>query len=69
MLEVERRFVDMCKRAGFLRPADLGRQINILFQGALLLSQVSGESSPFLSAKTAVSTLMSNAQLAVRRGN
>lgn len=61
-LEAERRFIEMCERAGYRRPVDVGRQINILFQGALLLSQVSRESSPFASAKAAVETLLAEAE-------
>lgn len=63
---VERRFVDMCERADFAEPAKLGKQINILFQGALLLSQVFGDSSPFVSAKAAVSALIGRAAVADR---
>jgi AcrR family transcriptional regulator len=55
---VERNFIEMCQRAGFAKPTSLGKQINILFQGAVLLSQVLGESSPFVSAKAAVSSLL-----------
>jgi AcrR family transcriptional regulator len=57
-LYVEQTFSDLCQKAGFIQPSKLGKQINILFQGALLLSQVLGDSSPFVSAKTAVSTLL-----------
>jgi AcrR family transcriptional regulator len=63
-LYVERRFVEMCERAGFAQPTKLGKQINILFQGALLLSQVIGDSSPFVSAKAAVLTLLEKADVA-----
>lgn len=55
---VERRFIEMCERAGFVQPGKLGKQINILFQGALLLSQVYGDSSSFVSAKSAVTALL-----------
>lgn len=57
--DVERRFVDMCERAAFANPAELGKQVNVLFQGALLLSQVFGDSSPFVSARAAAQTLLS----------
>ena len=56
--EVESQFVRLCEQAGVAHPADLGRQINILFQGAVLLAQVLGDSSPFVQAKLAVSTLL-----------
>ena len=57
-LYVERRFVELCERAGLARPAEVGKQINVLFQGALLLSQVYGDGSPFVSAKHAVAALL-----------
>ncbi len=63
-LYVERQFVEMCERAGFAQPAKLGKQINILFQGALLLSQVMGDSSPFVSAKAAALALLDEAAVA-----
>jgi AcrR family transcriptional regulator len=66
-LYVERQFVDMCERAGFAQAAKLGKQINILFQGAVLLSQVLGDSSPFVSAKAAASTLLDQAAVASPR--
>lgn len=58
---VEKQFIDMCGEAGFREPAALGKQIAILFQGALLLSQVYRNPAPFASAKTAVETLLKNA--------
>jgi AcrR family transcriptional regulator len=58
---VEGRFIELCKRAGFAQSAKLGKQINVLFQGALLLAHVSGDSSSFVSAKAAVSTLLDQA--------
>lgn len=63
-LHVERAFAEMCERAGFTQPVKLGKQINVLFQGALLLSQVYGDSSPFISAKAAVSALLDSAAVA-----
>jgi AcrR family transcriptional regulator len=60
-LYVEERFVELCKRASFAQPARLGKQINVLFQGALLLAHVSGDSAAFVSAKAAVSTLLEQA--------
>jgi AcrR family transcriptional regulator len=64
---VENRFVDMCERAHFANPAELGTQINVLFQGALLLSQISGDSSPFVSARAAAQTLLENAAVGARQ--
>lgn len=63
-LYVERKFIEMCERADFIQPAKLGKQINILFQGALLLSQVFGDSAPFVSAKAAASALLDSAAVA-----
>jgi AcrR family transcriptional regulator len=65
-LNVEERFVELCKRAGFAQPSALGKQINVLFQGALLLAHISGESSPFASAKAAVSTMLEQAAAQTR---
>jgi AcrR family transcriptional regulator len=59
--KVEQRFIELCRRAGFTQPVKLGKQINVLFQGALLLAHVSGDSSSFVSAKGAVSTLLERA--------
>jgi AcrR family transcriptional regulator len=65
--EVERRFVEICKRGDFAEPAKLGKQINIVFQGAVLLSQVHGDSSSFVAAKATVATLLDAADIAARR--
>src|SRR5262249_9719203 len=65
-VEVERRFVAMCERAQFSKPAKLGKHINIFFQGALPRSQVFGASAPFVSAKAAVSSLLDQAAVADR---
>ena len=65
-LNVEERFVELCKCAGFAQPAALGKQINVLFQGALLLAHISGESSSFMSAKAAVSTMLEQAAAQMR---
>lgn len=55
---VELMFIELCKRAGATKPKELGRQINILFQGAVIISQMAGNSSPFSAAKSAVATLL-----------
>ena len=57
---VEQQFIDMSKRLGVREPSVLGMQITILFQGALLLSQVYGNPTPFASAKGAVEILLEN---------
>jgi len=59
--QVERRLVEMCEQAGFAEPQSLGKQLNVLFQGALLLSHVNSDSSPFVSAKTTVLNLLDSA--------
>ncbi len=63
---VEERLIGLCKQAGFAQSAKLGKQINVLFQGALLLAHVSGDSSSFVSAKAAVSTLLEQAASQMR---
>lgn len=63
-LDVEGKLVEMCERAGFADPAGLGKQINVLFQGALLLSQVFGDSSAFVAARAAAETLLDDADVA-----
>lgn len=59
---VEERFIKLCESAGFSNPEELGRQINVLFQGALLLAQVFNDNAPFSSAKQAVDVLLKNAE-------
>lgn len=61
---VEAQFVDLCREAGFDAPEDLGTQITVLFQGALLLSQAYGNSHPFDAAKAAADTLLKSADKA-----
>ncbi len=54
-------FVDACQRGRFAQPEVLGKQIATLFQGAVLLSQVYGDTSPFDPARQAAGTLMNEA--------
>jgi AcrR family transcriptional regulator len=63
---LEEQLIELCKRAGLAQSGRLGKQINVLFQGALLLAHVSGDSSPFVSAKAAVSTLLEQAARQMR---
>lgn len=58
---VEQRFIDMCEQLPVRNPTLLGKQIAILFQGALLLSQVYRDPAPFESAKSAVEILLDKA--------
>ncbi|RTL53554.1 MAG: TetR/AcrR family transcriptional regulator [Bradyrhizobiaceae bacterium] len=58
---VEQNFVKLCEEAGFQKPRELGKQLSLLFQGALLMSQVTGDSSQFASAKAAAVVLLDQA--------
>lgn len=51
----------MCQKLLVADPTLLGKQITILFQGALLLSQVYRDAAPCETAKTAVQVLLDNA--------
>ncbi len=62
--EVERRFIDLCREAGLAKPEACGAQINILFQGALMLARATGQSQPFTVAKGALDILLKAAQAA-----
>jgi len=59
----ESKFLDLCKQAGFAEPECLAKQLNLIFQGALILSHTSEDTSPFMSAKDAVSAVLENAAL------
>jgi AcrR family transcriptional regulator len=63
---VEQRFIEMCARFGAADPSALGKQIAVLFQGALVMAQVCRNSDPFASATLAVGTLLDNAARAGR---
>jgi AcrR family transcriptional regulator len=63
----EAKFLELCKRAGFAEPARLAKQLNLIFQGALVLSHASGETSPFLLAKDAASAILEKAAVARRK--
>ncbi|MCB8881065.1 TetR/AcrR family transcriptional regulator [Acidisoma cellulosilytica] len=64
---VERAFIDLCEQTGLADPVNLGKQISILFQGSLLLSQVFGDSAPFVAARAAVASLLNHAAVPSRR--
>ena len=55
---VERRFVALCEKAGLKNPAETGRQINLLFQGAALTGQMQQDASVFDSARNALRILL-----------
>jgi AcrR family transcriptional regulator len=63
----ESKFLELCKRAGFAEPARLAKQLNLILQGALALSQASGDTSPFLLAKDAASAVLEKAAVAPRK--
>ena len=54
-------FVDACQRGRFAQPEVLGKQVAALFQRAVLLSQVYGDTSPFDPPRQAARTLMNKA--------
>jgi AcrR family transcriptional regulator len=64
----EAKFLELCKRAGFAGPARLAKQLNLLFQGALVLSHASGNTNAFLLAKDAASAILEKAVAAQPRG-
>jgi len=60
----EAKFLALCKQAGFAEPARLAKKLNLILQGALALSQASGNTAPFSLAKEAASAVLENATLA-----
>jgi AcrR family transcriptional regulator len=66
-LRGETKFLELCKQAGFTEPARLAKQLNLIFQGALVLSHASGDTTPFLLAKDAASAILQNAAVARRK--
>jgi AcrR family transcriptional regulator len=63
----EVKFIELCKRAEFPDATRLGKELNVVFQGAMVLSHVSGDTSPFLSAKAVVAGILEKASQATRR--
>jgi AcrR family transcriptional regulator len=63
----EVKFIELCKRAGFPEATRLAKELNVVFQGALVLSHVSGDTSAFVSAKAVVTTILEKAGEAARR--
>jgi AcrR family transcriptional regulator len=63
----EAKFLELCKRAGFAEPARLAKQLNLIFQGALVLSHASGDTSPFLLAKDAATAVLEKAAMVRRK--
>lgn len=62
----EVKFLELCKQAGFDKPQRLAKQLNLILQGALVLSHASGDTVPFLLAKDAAIALLEKAPLVQR---
>jgi len=60
----EKKFLELCKQAGFAKAAHLAKQLNLILQGALALSHASGNTAPFLVARDTASMLLEKAALA-----
>jgi AcrR family transcriptional regulator len=63
----EAKFFELCKQAGFAEPARLAKQLNLILQGALVLSHTSGNTTPFLLAKDTASAVLEKAAPAQRK--
>lgn len=55
---IEDRFVELCRQAGVADAGEVGRQVNLLFQGAVLTSQARGDTEVFDAAKKVVEGLI-----------
>jgi AcrR family transcriptional regulator len=55
---IEGRFIDLCRNAGLADAEEVGRQVNLIFQGAILTSQARGDTEVFDAAKKAVRGLI-----------
>ena len=62
----EAKFLELCEQAGFAEPQRLAKQLNLILQGALVLSHASGNTSPFLLAKDTASAVLKKASLVQR---
>lgn len=47
----EAKFIELCKHAEFSRSDTPGKELNVVFQGALVLPHVSGDTSAFCRRK------------------
>lgn len=61
------KFTELCRRAEFPEATRVAKELNVVFQGALVLSNVLGDTSPFLSAKTVAAGILEKASQATRR--
>ena len=55
---IEGRFVDLCEKGGLADAVLRGRQINLLFQGAIQTSQMRGNTETFEAAKQALALFL-----------
>lgn len=55
---VEARFIELCREAGLKDAEAVGRQINLLFQGAVMTAQMRRETDVFDAAKATVRPLI-----------
>ncbi|MGZ3298013.1 MAG: TetR/AcrR family transcriptional regulator [Asticcacaulis sp.] len=55
---VETRFAELCAKAGLDDAVERGRQINLLFQGAVQTSQMRGDTETFAAAMRALDRLL-----------
>lgn len=55
---IEGRFIALCRKAGMANAEEVGRQVNLIFQGAILTSQARGDTEVFDVAKKAVRGLI-----------
>ena len=60
----EVKFLELCERAGFAEPERLAKQLNLIFQGALVLAHASGDTSSFILARDAASAVLREAAMA-----
>ncbi|WP_188080190.1 TetR/AcrR family transcriptional regulator [Neorhizobium sp. P12A] len=57
----EAKFLELCRLADFAEPERLAKRLNLIFQGALVLSHASGETSSFISARDAAVAILEQA--------
>jgi AcrR family transcriptional regulator len=63
----EAKFLELCRQTGLAEPASVAKQLSLIFQGALVLSHTSGDTSPFLVAKEIASAVLQKATAAGRK--
>ncbi len=55
---IEGKFIELCRKAGLADAEEVGRQVNLIFQGAVLTSQARGDTEVFDAAKKVVNGLI-----------